>query len=119
MVSSTRPTDATFTPDPRDPNSGTMQVGQLSSRLPNDGGFRPDDVCRVMTELWVEYVADHPEVFRCLAGRHEKSRPVVSQAHRELKGRGTEALTMTQGTPLLRLSSAGSHVPVHRRQRMG
>jgi|1185.fasta_scaffold186067_1 hypothetical protein len=53
-----------------------------------------------------------------LAGRHEKSRPVVSRAHRELKGRGTEALTMTQGTPLVRLSSAGSQVPVDRRQRM-
>ena len=69
------PTDATFTPDPRDPNSGTMQVGYLSSRQPNDGGFRPDDVCRVMTELWVEYVANHPELFRGPGRQTWKSRP--------------------------------------------
>ena len=69
------PTDATFTPDPRDPNSGTMQVGHLSSRQPNDGGFRPDDVCRVMTELWVEYVANHPELFRGPGRQAWKSRP--------------------------------------------
>jgi hypothetical protein len=58
------PTDATFTPDYGDPNSGTIRVGHLNSRQPNDGGFKPDDVCRIMNELWVEYVANHPELFR-------------------------------------------------------
>ena len=56
------PTDAAFTPDPRDPNSGTMRIGHLSSRQP--GGFKPDDVCRLLNDLWAEYVATNPELFR-------------------------------------------------------
>jgi hypothetical protein len=38
------PTDATFTPDYGDPNSGTIRVGHLNSRQPNDGGFKPDEM---------------------------------------------------------------------------
>ncbi len=57
------PTDATFIPDPSDPNSGTMRVGHLGNRQPNAGGFKPDDVCLLMNELWIEYVDNNPELF--------------------------------------------------------
>jgi hypothetical protein len=58
------PTDATFTPDPTAPCSGIMRLGHLGDSQPNGGGFKPDDVCRLMNEVWVDYVADNPELFR-------------------------------------------------------
>ena len=59
-----KPTDAAFTPDPADPYSGIMRLGHLGDSQPSVGGFKPDDVCRVMNELWVDYVANNPELFR-------------------------------------------------------
>jgi hypothetical protein len=46
-----KPTDAAFTPYPGDPYSGITRHG-----------FRPDDVQRMMRELWVEYVISNPQV---------------------------------------------------------
>jgi hypothetical protein len=66
------PTDAAFTPNSSNPNSGTLRVGHLSSRPPNDGGFKPDDVCRFMDELWVEYVANHPELSEAALPKQHK-----------------------------------------------
>jgi len=57
-----KPTDAAFTPDPTDPYSGIMRLGHLGSSHPNGAGFKPDDVCRVMNELWVDYVASNPKL---------------------------------------------------------
>ena len=59
-----KPTDAAFTPDPSDPYSGIMRLGHLRNSQPNGGGFKPDDVCRVMNELWVDYVDNNPTLFR-------------------------------------------------------
>lgn len=59
-----KPTDATFIADPADPYSGIMRLGHLPDRHPNAGGFKPDEVCRVMFELWFGYVADNPKLFR-------------------------------------------------------
>jgi hypothetical protein len=58
-----KPTDASFTPDPSDPFSGTMRLGQLCSTPRHGGGYKPDDVRRIMRELWVDYVATHPGLF--------------------------------------------------------
>ena len=58
-----RPTDAAFTPSPGDPNSGIERLGQLLNRHPNGGGFRTDDVLRMMRELWAEYVGANPRLF--------------------------------------------------------
>ena len=58
-----KPTDAAFTPDPGDPHSGIMRLGHLGNSHPNGAGFKPDDVCRVMNELWDDYVADNPQLF--------------------------------------------------------
>lgn len=59
-----KPTNAAFTADPADPHSGIIRLGDLPYRHPNEGGFKPDDVCRVMIELWVDYVANNPKLFR-------------------------------------------------------
>jgi hypothetical protein len=59
-----KPTDAAFTPNPSDPYSGILRLGQLGSSHPNGSGFMPDDVQRIMRELWVEYVARNPELFK-------------------------------------------------------
>lgn len=58
-----KPTDAAFTPDPADPFSGIMRLGHLGNGQPNGIGFKPDDVCRLMDELWVDYVANNPRLF--------------------------------------------------------
>jgi hypothetical protein len=57
-----KPTDAAFTPYPGNPYSGVSRMGQLANQPPN-GGFEPDDVQRIMRQLWVEYVAKNPERF--------------------------------------------------------
>ena len=57
-----KPTDAAFTPNPGDPYSGISRMGQLNSDFPN-GNFEPDEVQRLMRELWNEYVASNPELF--------------------------------------------------------
>ena len=59
-----KPTDAAFTPDPGDPYSGIDRWGPLGSETPNGSGFRSDDVLRMMRELWTEYVASNPQLFR-------------------------------------------------------
>ena len=55
------PTDAAFTPDPNDPHSGIMRLGHLGNGHPN--GFSSEDVCRVMDELWADYVSNNPKLF--------------------------------------------------------
>jgi hypothetical protein len=52
-----KPTDAAFLPYPGDPYSGITRLGQLGSEPLNNGrGFMPEDVLRMMRELWTEYV---------------------------------------------------------------
>jgi hypothetical protein len=58
-----KPTDAAFTPHPGDPHSGTTRLGTLGNKHPNGNDYRPDDVQRMMRELWAEYVAANPEMF--------------------------------------------------------
>ena len=57
-----KPTDAAFTPDPGNPYSGISRMGQLATE-PRVGNFNPDDVQRMMRQLWAEYVARNPELF--------------------------------------------------------
>jgi hypothetical protein len=58
-----KPTDAAFTPYPGDPHSGITRLGHLGNNNPNGTSFSPEDVQRVMSELWAEYVADNPNLF--------------------------------------------------------
>jgi hypothetical protein len=60
-----KPTDAAFTPYPGDPYSGIRRPGQLGSAHFNNGnGFRPEDVQRMMRELWTQYVTDNRQLFK-------------------------------------------------------
>ena len=58
-----KPTDAAFTPHPGDPYSGALRSGQLGTQLPNGQTYCPEDVQRVMEELWAEYVIGNRELF--------------------------------------------------------
>jgi hypothetical protein len=59
-----KPTDAAFTPTPGNPYSGILRMGKLGNKHPNEIGFNSDDVERIMRELWAEYVARNPELFK-------------------------------------------------------
>jgi hypothetical protein len=59
-----RPTDAAFTPYPGDAFSGIERLGQLNNAKGSNGSFNPDDVRRMMRELWSEYVATNPRLFK-------------------------------------------------------
>jgi hypothetical protein len=59
-----KPTDAAFTPQLGDPRKGTVRLGSLSNKHPNGNGYRPVDVLRLMRELWAEYVAANPGMFK-------------------------------------------------------
>ena len=63
-----KPTDAAFIPYPGDPYSGITRMGQLRNGHPNGGGFKSDDVQRMMWELWVEYVTGNLNLFKNLNG---------------------------------------------------
>lgn len=59
-----KPTEAAFIPSPGDPLSGTMRLGQLVNQQPNGRNYRAGDVQRIMRELWEEFVAGNPEMFK-------------------------------------------------------
>jgi hypothetical protein len=56
--------DAAFTPYPGDPLSGTTRLGSLGNNHSTGRGYDPDDVQRMMRELWAEYVAANRAMFR-------------------------------------------------------
>jgi hypothetical protein len=59
-----KPTDASFTPSYGDLHSGRMRLGQLESAAPTGENYDPDEVKRIMTQLWAEYVAANSRVFK-------------------------------------------------------
>ena len=59
-----KPTEAAFIPSFGDPLSGTMRLGQLVNQQPNGREYRAEDVQRIMRELWDEFVASNPEMFK-------------------------------------------------------
>ena len=58
-----KPTDASFTPYPGEAYCGITRMGQLGNR-PGERGFKPDDVQRMMRQLWIEYVVGNPKLFK-------------------------------------------------------
>jgi hypothetical protein len=59
-----KPTDAAFTPHAGDPYSGTVRLGQLGNQLTSGEQYSPEDVQRMIKELWAEYIAANPELFK-------------------------------------------------------
>jgi hypothetical protein len=39
-------------------------LGQLGNQLPNGNHYESEDVQRMMRELWEEFVAENPEMFK-------------------------------------------------------
>jgi hypothetical protein len=53
-----------FTPHAGDPYSGTVRLGQLGNQLPSGEQYSPEDVQRMMEELWAQHIAANPELFK-------------------------------------------------------
>ncbi len=58
-----KPTDAAFIPNPGTPYEGITRMGQLCNQHPTGVCFDPDDVQRIMQELWIEYCKGNSESF--------------------------------------------------------
>jgi hypothetical protein len=58
-----KPTDAALIPNPSDPSSGTVRLGQLANAHPTAREYPVDEVLRIMGELWAEFRASNPERF--------------------------------------------------------
>jgi hypothetical protein len=59
-----KPTDASFVPHCGDPHSGSMRLGQLESAPPIGDRYDPDEVKRMMRQLWTEYIVANSEAFK-------------------------------------------------------
>ena len=59
-----KPTDAAFTPYPGSAHSGITRLGHLGNNNSEGTCFSPEDVQRVMRELWAQYVTDNPQLFK-------------------------------------------------------
>lgn len=57
-----KPTDSHFTPHPGDPRAGRIHLGQLGA-VPLGERYDPDQVKKMMMELWNEYVAANSNLF--------------------------------------------------------
>ena len=69
-----KPTDAAFTPYPGSAHSGITRLGQLGNVSPNGPSFSAEDVQRVMSELWAEYVVANPQLFRTGGSKSDETR---------------------------------------------
>jgi hypothetical protein len=58
-----KPTDAYFSPHANDPFSGSIRVGRLGNEGPVGERHDPDQVKKMMMELWTEYVAANSDLF--------------------------------------------------------
>ncbi len=69
-----KPTDAAFIPRPGDPHSGVERLGQLGHKHPYRSGYKIDEVQRLMRELWTEYVAANPQLFKVEGPSHRDNK---------------------------------------------
>jgi len=59
-----KPTEAAFIPHPGDPHSGIVRLGQLGNQPRSGNHYELEDVQRRMRELWEEFVAKNPDMFK-------------------------------------------------------
>ena len=59
-----KPTGANFIPDPGEPGWGYLDPGKLGNALSNGDDYEPQEVDAMMQQLWVEYVAANPNLFK-------------------------------------------------------
>ena len=48
----------------RDPHLGIARLGQLGNQPRHGNYYEPEDVQRMMRELWEEFVAKNPDMFK-------------------------------------------------------
>lgn len=58
-----KPTGAYFAPHSGDPYSGSIRLGQLGNAVPVGDRYDPDQVKKMMMQLWTEYVAANSALF--------------------------------------------------------
>jgi hypothetical protein len=58
-----KPTDSYFSPHAGDPYSGSIRLGQLGKVVPVGERYDPDQVKKIMMQLWTEYVAANSDLF--------------------------------------------------------
>ena len=58
-----KPTDAAFIPNPSGPSSGTVRLGQLANTHPTAREYPVEDVLRIMSELWAEFLGQATQVY--------------------------------------------------------
>ncbi|MDB5635567.1 MAG: hypothetical protein JWP51_475 [Bradyrhizobium sp.] len=64
-----KPTDAFFASHCGDPRFGSMRLGQLGNAASTGDSYDPDEVKRMMKQLWAEYVAANSDLFHDQRGR--------------------------------------------------
>jgi hypothetical protein len=64
-----KPTDASFAPRFGDPRSESMRMGQLGNAASTGDSYDPNEVKRMMKQLWAEYVAANSDLFHDQRGR--------------------------------------------------
>jgi hypothetical protein len=69
-----KPTNSYFAPHAGDPYSGSIRVGQLGNVAPVGERFDPDQVKKMMMQLWTEYVAANSDLFNRQPGAGQTSR---------------------------------------------
>jgi hypothetical protein len=71
-----KPTDASYEPYIGDPRTGRIRLGQLGSVGATGEGFDPNQVKRMMEQLWAEYI--------------EANWGLIVKAHESPKAQGSE-----------------------------
>jgi hypothetical protein len=63
-----KPTDAYFAPRCGDPYSGSIRLGQLGNVDPVGDRYDPDQVKKMVMQLWTEYVTANSDLFNKTTG---------------------------------------------------
>ena len=79
-----KPTDAAFTPDPGDPYSGIMRLGNLRNSQPNGSGYKPGDVRRCVLPATPNFLANARRAPR-RRGRAATGRRGVQGVHHRIQ----------------------------------
>jgi hypothetical protein len=63
-----KPTDSHFAPHAGDAYAGSIRLGQLGNAGPVGERYDPDQVKKMMMQLWTEYVAANSDLFNTKLG---------------------------------------------------
>lgn len=78
-----KPTDMYFAPHTGDAYSGSIRPGQLGNIVPIGDRYDPDQVKKMMMQLWMEYVAANSDLFNKRAWDAGQKPLINEAAHNE------------------------------------